>query len=257
MPRVPRSHQPEVPLHIIARGVEKRDIFLDDADRRFFMNCVRDAFHKYAVKLFTDVLMSNHFHLLAMATGVPIGVAMHLVQTRYAHYFNNRYERAGHLFENRFHSVPVLDLRHFVTVAAYIIENPIRAGLVSTPGAWAWSSYGEMLGGDRGLLDLDALPGLLGLEKAEFVEAFAERLATNSSRRAAMKLDQMIDEAAALCGLSPEQAASGERGAAFTYARKHVLDWGTAAGYSIEQIAEALNCSRGAMFRLSRRRVRL
>lgn len=252
MPRTPRNNLPDAPLHLIGRGVEKRDIFLDDADRRFFMNCVRDAFDKHGVSLFSHCLMTNHFHLLAMTTGAPIGLAMHLLQTRYAHRFNNRYRRVGHLFQNRFHAVPVLDLRQFVTVSIYVNENPLRAGLVQNTGDWAWSSHREIMGAERGLLDLDAFPGLIGMEWREFVELYTDRVRTHPCRHNSMSIAQLIEEAGALCGLTAEQVRSGGHGAAFTYARKHLVLWSEKAGIPLKELSDELNCSKQALHRLKK-----
>lgn len=250
MPRKPRLHQPDLPLHLINRGVEKRDIFRDDGDRRFYMKCVADAFEQFFVRLFSYCLMSNHSHLLAAPTTVPIGVPMHLVQTRYAHYYNHRYERVGHLFQNRFISVPVLDLRQFVNVAVYVNENPPRAGLVSRTEDWMWSSHHEIVSGGEGILDLDGLRDIVGLERDDFVQFYRDRIDRGEERRRIMRLDELIEEAAGLVGLTPVQLGSGGRGQSFSIGRRLVRKWGTAAGFSMSEMAEALGCSLPALHQL-------
>lgn len=249
MPRTPRSNQPGEVVHITNRGVEGRDIFLCERDRKFFQACLVDAFTKTRVRLLSDCLMTNHFHLLAAPTDVPIGTAMHLLQTTYAHRFNFWYERMGHLFQNRFHSVAVRDLRQLVVTSVYINENPVRAGMVVAPDQWAWSSHREILGADRGMLSLEQLPEIAGMTKEEFVEAYRERIKTGPDRYRAFSLEQIIHEAGILTGLSPDEVCEGRKGRGPSIARNLVHKWGRMAGFSLSELAEVLDCSRQALYR--------
>lgn len=247
MPRIPRSDQPGDVVHITNRGVDRRDIFGSDRDRRFFQSCLREAFDLHGIRLLSDCLMSNHYHLLAAPTQAPIGKAMHLLQTTYAHRFNYWYGRTGHLFQSRFHSVPVRDLRQLVVTSVYINENPLRAGMVLAPDQWAWSSHREILGGTRGMLHLDQLPDITGMSKEEFVEAYRERIKTGPERYRSYSLEQIIEEAGILTGLTPEEIASGGKGRGYTIARNLVHRWGRSAGFSVPVMAAALGCSTQAL----------
>lgn len=247
MPRIPRSDQPGDVVHITNRGVERRNIFLDDRDRRFFQACLREAFDKHGVRLLSDCLMPNHYHLLAAPSATPIGKAMHLLQTTYAHRFNYWYGRNGHLFQDRFHTVPVRNLRQLVVTAVYINENPLRAGLVKSPEQWQWSSHREILGAHRGMLHLDQLPEIAGMTKEEFLVAYLERIKAGPDRYKSYSLEQIVEEAGILVGLSPEEVSSGGKGRAYTIARNLVNRWGRAAGFPVSRLAEVLGCSGSAL----------
>lgn len=251
MARIPRSDQPGDVVHITNRGVDRRDIFGCDRDRRFFQTCLREAFDLYGVRLLSDCLMSNHYHLLAAPGTAPIGKPMHLLQTKYAHRFNYWYDRTGHLFQSRFHTVPVRDLRQLVVTAVYINENPQRAGMVAAPEQWMWSSHREILGGTRGMLDLEQLPEIAGMSKDEFVEAYRHRIETGPQRYRNYSLAQIVEEAGIIAGLTPEEVASGGKGRAYTIARNLAFDWGRAAGLSVKELAEALGCTSEALYRRS------
>jgi REP element-mobilizing transposase RayT len=254
MPRKLRVHLPDLPLHLIVRGVERRNIFLDDRDREYYLRCMKEAFELHQVRLLAECLMTNHVHALAAPSEKRIGLAMHLLQTKYAHYFNNRYDRSGHLFQDRFISVPVRSIRHLVTVADYITDNPVRAGIVPRRERWRWSSHGELMGrSSGGRLDLDCLPDVAGMSREEFLEAYRYRVETQADRLRSMTLAEMADEAAALAGLTPDELAEGGRSAALAHARRLVLRWGRPRGFTVVEMAEVLGCTPEALYMLGPR----
>jgi len=84
--------------------------------------------------------MGNHVHLLLQEHQEDIAVTMKRLCTGYARWYNCKYERSGHLFQNRYKSEPVEDDTYFLTVIRYIHNNPVKATLVKTPEEWEWSS---------------------------------------------------------------------------------------------------------------------
>src|SRR5688572_29629382 len=118
MPRTARDLPADSVSHLIDRGVERRPIFLRDEDYRFFLAQMREAFITYGVGILNYVLMPNHFHIQIISGGTPVGIAMHVLLTRYALYFNRVHRRVGHLFQNRFKSFQVRD-------DAYLMQLPV------------------------------------------------------------------------------------------------------------------------------------
>lgn len=131
--------------HITLRGVAKQIIFEDDDDRRFFGKRMRQYLGDNDAELYAWCFMSNHVHLLVHAELPVITKAMRSLLVSYAMYFNARHERTGHLFQNRFDSVPVDTDAQLMAVVRYIHRNPSKI-----PGQQAeyyeWSSYREYLG---------------------------------------------------------------------------------------------------------------
>ena len=73
-----------------------------------------------------------------------------LLKQRFTQWYNRRMGRKGTLWEDRFKSVLVEgEGDPLFTMAAYIDLNPVRAGLVSDPGEYRWSGYGEAMAGRR------------------------------------------------------------------------------------------------------------
>ena len=92
-------------------------------------------------KLYAFVLMSNHIHLLIEPSGEALNTAFARIETRYAMWYNRKYQRTGYLFQNRFRSEAVETEQYFMTVLRYILQNPMKAGMESRPGSYRWSSY--------------------------------------------------------------------------------------------------------------------
>lgn len=125
-------------FHVTSRGVERRQIFVDDPDRETFLMLLDVAERLYHWRLLAYCLLSNHFHLVVTSTLDGLSNGMQLVMGRYAQIFNRRHERTGHLFQGRFHARAVSDDVYLATVCDYVLDNAIRAGLCETRGEWPW-----------------------------------------------------------------------------------------------------------------------
>ena len=143
MPRLPRYAAPGTPQHLIQRGNNRAAIFARTADYRFFRECLRSACEHHGCRVHAYVLMTNHVHLLVTperASSLP-GL-MQSVGCRYVRYFNDVNGRTGTLWEGRYRASLIESDRYLFACYRYIELNPVRAGVVSTPGTYAWSSYG-------------------------------------------------------------------------------------------------------------------
>jgi len=116
--------------HIMARGIERRIIFENNADRENFINRLGCILKETGTACYAWALMPNHFHLLLRTGHTPITTVMRRLLTGYAIWFNIRRHRVGHLFQNRYKSVLCQEDTYFLELVRYIHLNPIRAGLV-------------------------------------------------------------------------------------------------------------------------------
>ena len=127
--------------HVTARGNERREIFVDDEDRREFLRLLGRSVGLFGWKLHAWVLMSNHFHLFVATPEATLSRGMRQLDGDYAQYFNRRHGRGGHVFQGRFKAVLVQREAHLLELARYVVRNPVRAGLTKSPEDWPWSSY--------------------------------------------------------------------------------------------------------------------
>ncbi|MDD2320493.1 MAG: transposase [Geobacteraceae bacterium] len=126
MPRQPRLDIPGLLQHVIVRGIERTEVFLDDKDRQRFV----DRFDRLLVETETDcyawALIPNHFHLLLRCKCVELSRFMRRLLTGYAVYFNLRHNRSGHLFQNRYKSIFCEEESYLLELIRYIHLNPHR-----------------------------------------------------------------------------------------------------------------------------------
>lgn len=161
MPRRARQLAESDIYHVMLRGLNRDAIFLEDEDHERFLQALRAAKELSGCLVFAYCLMPNHVHLILRAGHEPLGAAVKRLGVRYAAWFNRKYGRVGHLFQDRFRSVPVEDDAYLVTLLRYVWSNPVKAGLADRAEDYRWSSR-HLLGRSSVLVDEAQLRGLLG-----------------------------------------------------------------------------------------------
>ena len=146
MPRKARDKTECGIYHISIRGNNKQDIFIDDQDRIEYLARLQRYKETYKVGIYAYCLMTNHVHLLVFDNGQDISRFMQGLNLSYVIYFNNKYKRSGHLFQDRFTSSVVDNEQYLFQVSRYIHLNPIKAKLVKKPEEYRWSSYCNYIG---------------------------------------------------------------------------------------------------------------
>lgn len=183
MTRPPRLDAAGNVTHVIARGNERRPLFRDDADREKYLGLLVEACGRHGARVFAYCLMPNHVHL-AMQTGpVPVSRVVHDVHSRYALYFNRRYDRSGHLFQGRFQGLLVDRDAYLLEVVRYIHRNPVKARLAARPEDFAWSSHGAYLGTAPPWLAVSEVLSLLAGSRPKARRLFQEFVAGTAAGR--------------------------------------------------------------------------
>ena len=156
MARMGRKQSGTGIYHIMLRGIDKREIFLDDEDREVFIRYLVKARDKSSCAVYGYCLMDNHIHLLIEEGHEHIGESIKRITVGYVYWHNLKYSRIGHLFQNRYRSETVEDDTYFLTVLRYIHQNPIKAGIVNNIADYKWSSYINYIEGyEPDLVSLD------------------------------------------------------------------------------------------------------
>lgn len=146
MPRQARKKSETGIYHVMFRGVNREPIFTDDEDNWKFINILKKYKETSGFELYAYCLMGNHLHLLIKEGKEDLAQSFKRIAGKYVYWFNAKYQRSGHLFQDRFRSEPVEDDTYFLTVLRYIHQNPVKAGMARTVEDYPWSSYQEYLG---------------------------------------------------------------------------------------------------------------
>ncbi|GBE00096.1 transposase IS200 like protein [bacterium BMS3Abin07] len=112
--------------HVTCRGNERRAIFKDDADRKTFLDILRKSLDIHKVRLYSYVLMKNHFHMLVETPLGNLGEYMRHFNISYTGYYNRRHRRVGHLYQGRYKSIIVDRDEYLSELSQYIHLNPVR-----------------------------------------------------------------------------------------------------------------------------------
>lgn len=139
MPRQKRLLGESKFYHVMIRGNDKKEIFLDNADRFYFIKLL---FNKSdIITIIAYCLMDNHVHFLLYDPNDMLSKMMQSLNISYAMYFNEKYSRTGHLLQDRFKSEIINDERRLMAAIRYIHNNPVKANICANPGEYKWSSY--------------------------------------------------------------------------------------------------------------------
>lgn len=145
MPRGPRFVFQNAFYHVFNRGINKQPIFLSDIDYQFFLKKLHQLKDRYDHSIYAFCLMPNHFHISLQTRKIPISKIMSSLTTSYSMYFNRTYKHFGPVFQNRFKSILIENDPYFLKLSQYIYLNPVKAGLVSDPKNYLYSSLRETL----------------------------------------------------------------------------------------------------------------
>lgn len=143
MPRRKRRKSAIGLYHVMARGVGKQNIFYEAADYQAYYRYIKKAKKMYGYEIYAYCLLGNHVHFLIWENKSDISEIIHYINSQYAAWFNRKYSRQGHLFQDRFLSEPVEDEIYFCELIHYIHRNPIKAGLADKLEKYPYCSYKE------------------------------------------------------------------------------------------------------------------
>ena len=223
MPRQPRYFIPNIPQHVIARGIDRQAVFFQAQDYQLYRQALREAATSSQCQVHAYVLMTNHVHLLVtpeQERSLPL--MMQAMGRNYVQPLNARYRRTGTLWEGRYRASLVQSDQYLLACQRYIELNPVRAGMITEPGEYPYSSYGHhALGKDDPLLTSHAnyialhvdASARLRAYRALFSETlsveFLTRLRANTNACTIIGNDRFKEQIATMLGRS---VPTGKRG---------------------------------------------
>lgn len=142
---MPRSHRVKSAsgfYHVYNRGVGKQILFETKVDYLYFLKLMKEKGGEYNIEFIAYCLMENHFHFLLNNVDGHLAPFMRDLCSRYAIYFNKKYDRSGHLFQDRYQCICVENESYLLALFRYILQNPEKAGIAKTD-KYRWSSYKE------------------------------------------------------------------------------------------------------------------
>lgn len=173
MVRVSREKSKTGIYHVMLRGINRQNIFEDDEDRYKFLEILKYFKSICKYELYSYCLMSNHIHILLQELDDTVSVAIKRISASYVLWYNRKYDRSGHLFQERFKSEPVNDDGYFIRVLRYIHLNPIKAGITTNILETRWTSHYEYIS-EPNLIDIDLILELFSPNRDNAIDLYVK-----------------------------------------------------------------------------------
>ncbi len=129
MARKNRVHYEGALYHVICRGNNKNYIFEENDEKEKYIQTIRKYKERYNFKLYAYCIMGNHVHMLMEVSDTPLSKVMQGIQQVYTYYYNKKYDRSGHVFEQRYKAILCSKDEYLLALIRYIHQNPVRSGL--------------------------------------------------------------------------------------------------------------------------------
>ncbi|WBW97853.1 transposase [Oceanirhabdus sp. W0125-5] len=147
MPRGARIKDEKFIYHIMCRSISEVKLFRKDEDKDRYLKIIKKYQQKFMFKVYDYCLMGNHVHLIIDSNGADISKIMHSINLSYVLFYNKRYKRHGHLFQERFKSKVIVDNRYLKTLSKYIHQNPMEyKKYKECPEEYPYSALGVYMG---------------------------------------------------------------------------------------------------------------
>ena len=158
MPRKGRKLTGSNIYHVMLRGINQQQIFYENEDYKVFINILYKVKEQSHFELYAYCLMGNHVHILLKTGDESLDTIFRRIGASFVYWYNGKYKRTGHLFQDRFKSEPVEDERYFYCVLRYIFRNPVAAGICKKPEDYPYSNINEyekthQISGEARILD--------------------------------------------------------------------------------------------------------
>jgi putative transposase len=173
MPREPRRKSINGIYHIMLRGINRQTIFEDDEDRLRLLETIKRYKDISKFKIYCYCFMDNHIHLLMKETEESISKVIQRISASYVYWYNCKYERCGHLFQERFKSENVDTANYFLTVLRYIHQNPVKAGLSNNVFECKWTSIDAYFS-NKNLVDIDFGLNMFSPDRCKAIQLFTD-----------------------------------------------------------------------------------
>lgn len=154
--------------HNMIKGIDDQNIFYDDQDKKVFLKYLKLSQEKFQFKIYSYCLMSNHVHLVMKSEKELLSKSIQSLLIRYVNYFNKKYDRKGHLVQDRFKSKIIENEKYFLDVCRYVHRNPEKAGISKTQN-YKWSSYSSYINGSD-IVDTSVLLSYFNNDIKEFIK---------------------------------------------------------------------------------------
>ncbi|HEY3426681.1 MAG TPA: transposase [Negativicutes bacterium] len=189
MARKLRIHYPGAVNHVIVRGNNREAVFREEEDKAKYLFFVAKYQQKYQFNLYAYVIMDNHAHLLVAVENEPLAKIMQGIQQSYTQYYNRKYTRVGHVFEQRYKAKVCKQDAYLLSLLRYIHQNPVKARIREGLD-YRWSSHGAYQSGRNEFVKTDFVLSLFAQHKTAAIRAYISYIEEETSDKQDIQIEQ-------------------------------------------------------------------
>ena len=147
MSRIPRSYIKTSIFHIMTQGLNKSYIFDNPQDKKYYISLMYKLSCEHGASIIAYCVMNNHVHILLENESISeLSKYMQRLNSKYAQYYNKKYNRIGYVFRDRYKSEGIYSEKQLYNCIRYIYNNPVKAGICNTPEQYSYSNYKKIVG---------------------------------------------------------------------------------------------------------------
>lgn len=198
MPRKPRIHYEGALYHVMVRGNNGEKVFESGKEKQEYINIIKEYKKKYRFKIYAYCMMDNHAHLLIEVEKIPLSKIMQGIQQVFTQRYNKRYNRTGHIFQQRYKSILCQKDAYLFALIKYIHFNPVRAKITEIVD-YKWSSHNEYIKYEYNLTDIEFILSMFSTKKKEAINEYKkymeveEKIKEEDYKISDEKIEEIID----------------------------------------------------------------
>lgn len=274
MSRKPRFEYPGGVYHLIQRGNNRGYIFDNYEEKEFFLNLLKEYSQKFMFDIYGYVIMSNHYHLIIKISEAPLSDIMHRINNKFSRTFNIKYKRTGHVFENRYKGILVIDDKYLLSLLRYVHQNPVAAKICNRVKDYPWSSDGLYRNNVQdGIVNIDFILNIFSQNREDALRAYIDFMDENKRedidvfekvdvigrvntriideyiKRDTKTLEQILEEITKDEKIFKEIKQGARKRYLRTY-KKEFIDAAMKLNYTMKEIGESISISDAAVFKI-------
>lgn len=180
MPREPRNNMKTSYFHVMTQGINKEYIFDKEMDIKYYIKIMYKQREEYNIKIISYCIMNNHAHILLSTGNVSnLSKYMQKLNTKYAIYYNKKYNRVGYVFRDRYKSEGIYDEKHMHSCISYIYNNPVKAKICIRAEDYSYSNIREY----KGKIEDENLYTFLEIKQEDYKDIIKKYLEENKLKK--------------------------------------------------------------------------
>ncbi len=160
--------------YLMQQGRNGEKVFIYDQDKSYLLELISEAKEEKDFRIFAYAVMDNCYHLLIQTLNVPLSSIMHYINFKYARYYNEKNNRTGPVFQQRYKAILLQDERYILPIMKYIHRCPLLAGLCKTVEEYKWTSDVFYRVNMENMVNIEQVLAIFSPNRLESIERYIE-----------------------------------------------------------------------------------